>query len=624
MASSILQSNQELTVGQQIATSNGKGYLVMQGDGNLVLYRNGTTAQPSPQALWASGTNGQPVTYAILQSDGNFVCYTAGGAAPWSSQTNGNPGAYLALEDDGNLVIYSAANVALWATNTAQWDFTPSTAAANAIQSVAITAAPGATYFMTTKAPGWTYKLRFNGTEYADAPFGWAQVPGSGAGLAMTNDTIIHVASMSKPVCVTSFVALLDDWTELENGFLGSGPLAGSIEMTLSPFPIGALPPLQQPLIPPPVPIPGRSVVLQVPQWLAPALTSGSTALEQLIQAGLLSAVPSNLAYAVSELALRKATIRPVVQGPPGYVGLLSKVIERTPVPQYTDPFWSLISSRLQSKAQSLNIPIVEGQGVGGVTIAELITHSSTLRNGFTDSSVLTLIPSANTFQPTNGQHVTCDIWAYLLAFLHQPADGSSGYKNDDYNVLGGIVEACSGMDYDDYVTDRLFSDPRFVDLRRYVTAPAISADYYEGLGPFLTSGNPFPDYRGWGGSGGFYYTANQITDWLYALYSRESVERISWSGPSSPLVSQSGFEQLFDTTAFFTAGKYNTVNGVPQWTTYTHNGGTGVGTGSCGGNLGIVVSNSGDVMTGFFCANGSLEGTEPFNSALIAVLTNP
>jgi hypothetical protein len=53
----------------------GQYRLVMQGDGNLVLYNNG-----SP--VWATGTNGYVLgaTYkAILQGDGNFVVYCYNG-----------------------------------------------------------------------------------------------------------------------------------------------------------------------------------------------------------------------------------------------------------------------------------------------------------------------------------------------------------------------------------------------------------------------------------------------------------------------------------------------------------------------------------------------------------------
>ncbi len=79
--------------------------LIMQGEGNLVLYHEG-------KALWDSSTWGNPGAYAVMQADGNFVIYN-GGPALWSSGTSGYPGAYLVLQDDSNLVIYQGST-ALW------------------------------------------------------------------------------------------------------------------------------------------------------------------------------------------------------------------------------------------------------------------------------------------------------------------------------------------------------------------------------------------------------------------------------------------------------------------------------------------------------------------------------
>jgi CubicO group peptidase (beta-lactamase class C family) len=601
MSANRLSAGDKLTVGQQIVSTNGKSHLLMQSDGNLVLYRNDTG-----RALWASGTDGRSVDHAIMQNDGNLVCYTSSGQACWASGTFGNPGAYAQLGDDGNLVVYSSAQASLWASNTVQWDFTPSTVAAHAIWPLTVTAAPGSVYFAAPRAPGWAYKLRRDGAAWADAPYGWARVPVSGSGgLPMRNDTVIHVASMSKPVCATAFVAMLEDWRELANGVAGKGPLAVPVSMTISvkgPFGV-AIPQL-----------------VQVPRWLAPALSNPGAA-SQLMNAGLLNVVPPALRSNVVAINSNQATAQPVFPVPPGYVGLLGKVVSGTPVPQYTDKFLPLIRGKLQAKAASLGVSYAEGLHVSDVTIEQLVKHQSALRNGITDPSLATLIPSSVTVQPSDGSHATCDIWSYLLAHVRQNADGSTGYKNDDHNFLGGIVEACVGASYDDYVYERLLPGPRFGALRRYVTNPSGSAFYYNGLGSSLSSGNPFPDYRGWGGAGGFYYTADQITDWLYALYSGAPVQRVTLSGATEPLVSSAALNLLFGTTAYFSAGQRGTV--ASTWTTYTHNGGTGVGSGSCSGDMGIAVSTTGVVMTAFFCANGQAEANGPFDQALAEVIAH-
>ncbi|MER5866420.1 trypsin-like serine protease [Kitasatospora sp. NPDC002040] len=101
----------------------GSTLLMLQQDGNLVLYRRSDGA-----ALWASHTSGNPGTRLVMQTDGNLVLYPANGGpetggALWNSGTYGNHGAHLRLQDDGNLVIYrqdggQGIGGALWATST--------------------------------------------------------------------------------------------------------------------------------------------------------------------------------------------------------------------------------------------------------------------------------------------------------------------------------------------------------------------------------------------------------------------------------------------------------------------------------------------------------------------------
>jgi len=100
-----------LRADQSIYSPDGRFQLVMQTDGNLVLYG------PSG-ALWSSTTAGSGATFAQTQTDGNFVVYTAANVPVWSSGTSGNPGAWLALQNDGNLVIYDGSNVAIWNSHT--------------------------------------------------------------------------------------------------------------------------------------------------------------------------------------------------------------------------------------------------------------------------------------------------------------------------------------------------------------------------------------------------------------------------------------------------------------------------------------------------------------------------
>jgi hypothetical protein len=101
----------ELTTGQALFSCDGVYDLVMQGDGNLVLYKGAS-------ALWSSNTAGTAGSIAVLQDDGNFVVYTSASVALWSSATGGSGcGVTLALQTDGNLVLYSSGT-AIWDTGT--------------------------------------------------------------------------------------------------------------------------------------------------------------------------------------------------------------------------------------------------------------------------------------------------------------------------------------------------------------------------------------------------------------------------------------------------------------------------------------------------------------------------
>lgn len=107
-----LTANEVLGSGSTIAS--GAASLVMQGDGNLVLY----ASQGVP--IWDSRTFGHPGAYAVMQADGNLVIYQTQGSirvAIWASGTAGRGVSTLIVQSDGNAVTYSPAG-ATWATNT--------------------------------------------------------------------------------------------------------------------------------------------------------------------------------------------------------------------------------------------------------------------------------------------------------------------------------------------------------------------------------------------------------------------------------------------------------------------------------------------------------------------------
>ncbi|MDR3659674.1 MAG: LysM peptidoglycan-binding domain-containing protein [Mycobacterium sp.] len=104
-----LQKGEKLEVGQSLTSNNEAYRLVLQDDGNLVLYTG-------EQSVWATGTNGQAVQRAEVQEDGNFVLYAAD-APVWDSKTAGAGDVRLVLQDDRNLVLYGSDG-AKWSSDT--------------------------------------------------------------------------------------------------------------------------------------------------------------------------------------------------------------------------------------------------------------------------------------------------------------------------------------------------------------------------------------------------------------------------------------------------------------------------------------------------------------------------
>ena len=107
-----LSSGARLTVGQTLVSTNRRYRLLMQSDGNLVLYDDVDRTAP-----WASNTGGISAGYALLQGDGNLVVYDAQGVGRFASNTPGYPNARLLLQNDGNLVLYNAAGQPVWDRN---------------------------------------------------------------------------------------------------------------------------------------------------------------------------------------------------------------------------------------------------------------------------------------------------------------------------------------------------------------------------------------------------------------------------------------------------------------------------------------------------------------------------
>jgi hypothetical protein len=86
----ILAPGQCLQVGQSLRSQNQQYTLILQTDGNVLLYN------PYSQPLWVTDTGGliAPGHFA-MQTDGNLVLYDVNGVPKWASQTANQPGAFL-------------------------------------------------------------------------------------------------------------------------------------------------------------------------------------------------------------------------------------------------------------------------------------------------------------------------------------------------------------------------------------------------------------------------------------------------------------------------------------------------------------------------------------------------
>lgn len=109
-----LDKDQCLTQCDVLYSSNFCFKLVMQDDGNLVVYRISDN-----KAFWSSRTSRSCSERVCMQGDGNFVLYDCQDKATWASNTQNNPGSTIILQDNGNLVIHKAVtNQVLWSSGT--------------------------------------------------------------------------------------------------------------------------------------------------------------------------------------------------------------------------------------------------------------------------------------------------------------------------------------------------------------------------------------------------------------------------------------------------------------------------------------------------------------------------
>lgn len=123
----IVKRNQPSLHDQLAALPWSKVLIADQVQDGLSAFTNSVAGQTVPppqltanQRLNANDKLVNPTTAweLLMQDDGNLVIYDTTGAARWASNTYGNPGASALMQDDGNFVVYDSKYNALWATNT--------------------------------------------------------------------------------------------------------------------------------------------------------------------------------------------------------------------------------------------------------------------------------------------------------------------------------------------------------------------------------------------------------------------------------------------------------------------------------------------------------------------------
>ena len=119
-----LHPNEFLFINQMLTSPSGEHVLILQSDGNLVLYEKMplVDGNVSLDPIWATDTFDQDAWYATMQADGNFVICNRGSEILWESGTN-KAGSFLLLRDDGKLVINDVT--AVWEADTEEAVYEP-------------------------------------------------------------------------------------------------------------------------------------------------------------------------------------------------------------------------------------------------------------------------------------------------------------------------------------------------------------------------------------------------------------------------------------------------------------------------------------------------------------------
>jgi len=115
-----IDPNEGLYRDQPFYSCDGRFRLYLQADGNLVLSQKASDGQ-FKTILWKTnplvdGTDTTGIAL-VMQGDGNLVVYDGHPNPLWATGTNGNPGLYMKVTNDGDFQVRAAHQI-YWHTNT--------------------------------------------------------------------------------------------------------------------------------------------------------------------------------------------------------------------------------------------------------------------------------------------------------------------------------------------------------------------------------------------------------------------------------------------------------------------------------------------------------------------------
>ena len=118
-----LKNGQYLMNGQALVSNNGRFKIVMQDDGNLVIYIDSCKiCKRAETPIWASRSQhkGYAPYKLVMQGDNHLCIYSACGACIWANGMHGKGRGKVEarMQDDGNFVVYDEDEAAVWCTRT--------------------------------------------------------------------------------------------------------------------------------------------------------------------------------------------------------------------------------------------------------------------------------------------------------------------------------------------------------------------------------------------------------------------------------------------------------------------------------------------------------------------------